>query len=90
MLYNHHSAVQYNPPRVAYSHHVIAHGKALATCLSERRPLSDSKYKRTFFEYDMYKGKIFLSGHHVEQPPVGLQALPVCITTRTTSEFGVQ
>lgn len=59
-----------------YNHHVITHGKALASCLSERRPLSDSKYKTTFLKYDMYKGrviqptqdKIFLSDHHVEQP----------------------
>lgn len=31
-----------------YSHAVIAHGKALAECISEGRPLSDSKYRRTF------------------------------------------
>lgn len=33
---------------MAYYHHVIAHGKALAACLSEGRPLSDSKYRTTF------------------------------------------
>lgn len=32
-----------------YAHAIIAHGKALAECLSEGRPLSDSKYRRTFF-----------------------------------------
>lgn len=53
-----------------YSHYVIAHGKAIAVCLSERRPLSDSKYKRTFIDYDMYKGKIFLSGSHSVQPRI--------------------
>lgn len=31
-----------------YYHAVIAHGKALAECLAERRPLSDAKYRRTF------------------------------------------
>ena len=36
---------------IAYSYHVIAHGKALAECLSEGRPLSDSKYRRTFWSY---------------------------------------
>ena len=36
---------------IAYSHHVIAHGKALAECLSECRPLSDAKYRRTFWNY---------------------------------------
>ena len=70
MTYNHHSAVQ-------YSHHVIAHGKALAECLSQRRPLSDSKYKRTFVNYDFCKGKVILLDHHVYEPPVGLQALPI-------------
>ncbi len=33
---------------IAYYHHVIAHGKALAFCMSEHRPFSDSKYRKTF------------------------------------------
>jgi len=33
---------------IAYHHAVIAHGKAIAECLSERRPLSDRKYRSTF------------------------------------------
>ena len=32
-----------------YAHAIIAHGKALAECLSERMPLSDAKYRRTFY-----------------------------------------
>lgn len=66
-----------------YSHYVIAHGKALAECLSQRRPLSDSKYRNTFLEYDYIKNKPVFSNatcgssvHHAEQPPVGLQGLP--------------
>jgi len=35
-----------------YTHAIIAHGKALAECISEGRPLSDSKYRNTF----NYKG----------------------------------
>lgn len=34
--------------QVRYSHHVISHGKAIAECLAERRPLSDLKYRRSF------------------------------------------
>ena len=34
---------------IRYHHAIIAHGKALAECLSERRPLSDAKYRRTFY-----------------------------------------
>lgn len=70
----------------AYNHYVIAHGKALAECLSQRRPLSDSKYKTTFFDYDLVHGRVrenikatiysYLSSTK-EQPPVGLQALPI-------------
>lgn len=33
---------------IRYHHNIIAHGKALAECLSEERPLSDSKYRTTF------------------------------------------
>lgn len=33
---------------MSYSHYIIAHGKALAECLSEGRPLSDSKYRHTY------------------------------------------
>lgn len=52
-----------------YNHHVIAHGKALASCLSERRPLSDSKYKRTFLDYNLFNGKISsLLGHTSSNP----------------------
>lgn len=36
---------------IRYSHNIIAHGKALAECLSEGRPLSDSKYRTTFINY---------------------------------------
>ena len=64
---------------MTYNHHIIAHGKALAECLSQRRPLSDSKYGTTFIEYDLWKGKIqrlFHLSSTTEQPPVGLQALP--------------
>lgn len=40
---------------IAYSHHIIAHGKALAECLSEGRPLSDSKYRTTLIGYSHRK-----------------------------------
>lgn len=33
---------------IAYQHAIIAHGKAIAECLSEHRPLSDRKYRRSF------------------------------------------
>ena len=34
---------------IRYSHYIIAWGKALAEALSQRRPLSDAKYRNTFF-----------------------------------------
>lgn len=36
---------------IRYSHYVIAHGKAIAECLADGRPLSDAKYRRTFANY---------------------------------------
>lgn len=33
---------------IAYHHNIIAHGKAIAECLAEHRPLSDLKYRRSF------------------------------------------
>lgn len=33
---------------IAYHHAIIAHGKAIAECLSERRPLGDAKYRQSF------------------------------------------
>lgn len=60
-----------------YSHYVIAHGKALAECLSQRRPLSDSKYKTTFVNYNFIQGKISLNS---VQPP-GLQKQQACPET---------
>ncbi len=39
------------PIMIRYSHYVIAHGKAIAECLAEGRPLSDAKYRRTFANY---------------------------------------
>lgn len=33
---------------IAYHHAIISHGKAIAECLAEHRPLSDLKYRRTF------------------------------------------
>jgi hypothetical protein len=33
---------------IAYHHAIIAHGKAIAECLAEHRPLSDLKYRRSF------------------------------------------
>ena len=53
---------------MTYNHHIIAHGKALAECLSQRRPLSDSKYKRTFINYDYINNRAILSGSHSVQP----------------------
>lgn len=44
-----------NEMSIAYSHHIIAHGKALAECLSEGRPLSDSKYRTTLIGYSHRK-----------------------------------
>lgn len=33
---------------IAYHHAIIAHGKMIAECLAEHRPLSDLKYRRSF------------------------------------------
>lgn len=37
--------------KLIHDHHIIMHGKALAECLSEGRPLSDSKYHTTLINY---------------------------------------
>ena len=33
---------------IAYHHAIISHGKAIAECLAEHRPLSDAKHRRSF------------------------------------------
>ncbi len=33
---------------IQYNHNIIMHGKAIAECLAEHRPLSDLKYRRSF------------------------------------------
>jgi hypothetical protein len=33
---------------IQYNHNIIMHGKAIAECLAEHRPLSDLKYRRAF------------------------------------------
>lgn len=33
---------------IAYHHAIVAHGKAIAECLAEHRPLSDIVHRRSF------------------------------------------